>query len=91
MKRTYAWTGFGATFGPLILMSLFWKRMTAKRALAGIILGGLTVLLWKQMHDGIFELYEIVPGFLVSMVAIGITSLLDKRPSQQIIQDFDLI
>ena len=85
----YAWAGFGATFGPLTLLSLFWKRMTCKGAIAGIISGGLTVPIWKQLHGGIFELYEIVPGFLVSTLSIVIFSLLDKKPSQQISQVFE--
>lgn len=70
----YAWAGFGATFGPIILLSLFWQRMTANGALAGIIVGGLTVLVWKQLSGGLFELYEIVPGFILSLAAIVIFS-----------------
>jgi len=62
----YAWAGFGAAFGPLILMSLFWKGLSETGALAGIVTGGLTVLIWKQLHGGLFDLYEIVPGFLLS-------------------------
>ncbi|MEJ2634237.1 MAG: sodium/proline symporter, partial [Calditrichia bacterium] len=84
----YAWAGFGAAFGPLILLSLFWKRMTYRGALAGIIIGGLTVLIWKQLQGGIFDMYEIVPGFLFSAVAIIGLSLLDKAPSQEIIEEF---
>ncbi len=84
----YAWAGFGAAFGPLILLSLFWKRMTYRGALAGIIVGGLTVLIWKQLQGGIFDIYEIVPGFLFSAVAIIGLSLLDKTPSQEIIEEF---
>ena len=85
----YAWAGFGATFGPMILMSLFWKRMTYNGALAGIVSGGITVLVWKQLHGGIFELYEIVPGFVASIVAIVITSLLDIPPAPHVVQDFE--
>ncbi len=77
---SYAWAGFGATFGPIILLSLFWKRMTAGGALAGIISGGLTVLIWKQLSGGIFELYEIVPGFILSLISIFIFSLNGKQP-----------
>ncbi|MBN1481512.1 sodium/proline symporter PutP [candidate division KSB1 bacterium] len=76
----YAWAGFGATFGPIILLSLFWKRMTANGALAGIIVGGLTVLVWKQLSGGIFELYEIVPGFILSLAAIMIFSCKGQVP-----------
>jgi sodium/proline symporter len=82
----YAWAGFGAAFGPAILMSLYWKRMTRNGALASIIVGGITVLVWKQF--GWFGLYEIVPGFILSILAIIIVSLLDNEPSAEILQDF---
>ena len=87
----YAWAGFGATFGPIILLSLFWKRMTRNGALAGIVAGGVTALLWKQLQGGIFELYEIVPGFLCSVIAIVLFSLLDKKPADEIIEEFDMV
>jgi sodium/proline symporter len=67
---SYAWGGFGATFGPVILVSLYSKRATKQGAIAGILTGGITVIIWKNLSGGIFELYEIVPGFLFSMVAI---------------------
>ncbi len=76
----YAWAGFGATFGPAVLLSLFWKRMTRKGALAGIVSGGSMVVIWKQLEGGIFDLYEIVPGFLVSVAAIVIFSLTSEPP-----------
>ncbi|NQT24944.1 sodium/proline symporter PutP [candidate division KSB1 bacterium] len=85
----YAWAGFGATFGPLILFSLFWKRMTEKGAFFGIIGGGLTVLIWKQLSGGLFDLYEIVPGFLISCILIIICSLADKPPAQSVHSQFD--
>ncbi|HBG15433.1 MAG TPA: sodium/proline symporter PutP [Firmicutes bacterium] len=87
----YAWAGFGATFGPIILLSLFWKRMTRNGALAGIVAGGGTAFLWKQLQGGIFELYEIVPGFLCSVIAIVLFSLLDKKPADEIIEEFDMV
>jgi sodium/proline symporter len=84
----YAWAGFGAAFGPAILVSLYWKRMTANGALAGIIAGGTTVLLWKQF--GWFGLYEIVPGFVLSVMAIFIVSLFDGKPSEETLREFEL-
>jgi len=66
----WAWAGFGAAFGPAIVLSLYWDRMTRNGALAGIIVGGLTVILWKQGSGGIFELYEMVPGVVLSTIAI---------------------
>ena len=82
----YAWAGFGAAFGPAIIMSLYWRRMTRNGALASIITGGVTVLVWKQF--GWLGLYEIVPGFCFAVIAIVAVSLLDKEPSAEIKQEF---
>jgi len=87
----YAWAGFGATFGPLVLISLYWPRMTRNGALAGIIVGGITVLAWKPLSGGIFDLYEIVPGFVFSALAILAVSLLDKRPAAALQDEFHRI
>ena len=70
----WAWAGFGAAFGPAIVLSLYWERMTRNGALAGMLVGGLTVILWKQGHGGIFELYEMVPGVVLSALAIWVVS-----------------
>lgn len=88
---SYAWAGFGATFGPLILFSLFWKRMNRLSAILSIFIGGVTVILWKQLSGGIFDLYEIVPGFLLSSLTIVIVSLLGKAPEKEIQDTFDSI
>ncbi len=85
----YAWAGFGAAFGPAILLSLFWRRTTRNGVLAGILVGGITVLVWKQL--ALFGLYEIVPGFLFSTLAIVIVSLLGKAPSAEITKTFDAV
>jgi len=77
----YAWAGFGATFGPLIIMSLLWKRMTRNGALAGMIGGGLTVIIWKNLSGGIFDMYEMAPGFVLSLIAIYAISRLTKVTS----------
>jgi len=87
----YAWAGFGATFGPVVILSLFWKRMTTSGAIAGIFTGGITVLIWKNLSGGIFELYEIVPGFFLSAAAIVLASLLDKSPSLEIVEEFEAV
>jgi sodium/proline symporter len=71
----WAWAGFGAAFGPAIVLSLYWERMTRNGALAGMLAGGLTVILWKQGEGGIFELYEMVPGVLLATLAIWAVSL----------------
>ena len=75
---SYAWGGFGAAFGPVIIASLFWTRMTREGALAGIVVGAVTVLVWKQ--NGWLGLYEIVPGFILGSIAIVVTSLLTPAP-----------
>jgi sodium/proline symporter len=75
----WAWAGFGAAFGPAIVLSLYWPRMTRNGALAGILVGGITVILWKQGSGGIFALYEMVPGVVLSALAIWIVSSLEKK------------
>jgi sodium/proline symporter len=85
----YAWAGFGASFGPLVLLSLYWKRMTRNGAIAGIAGGGLTVLIWKQLEGGWFDLYEIIPGFAISVLMIVLFSLFDKTPGQEVCDRFE--
>lgn len=72
----YAWAGLGATFGPAVLLSLYWQRMSRVGALAGIVTGGVTVIAWSRLDGGWFDLYELVPGFLFSLGAILLGSLL---------------
>ncbi|MBJ3816220.1 sodium/proline symporter PutP [Shimwellia pseudoproteus] len=66
----YAWGGFGASFGPVILFSLFWQAMTRLGAILGLVTGALVALLWNQNHGGLFDLFGVVPGFLAASVAI---------------------
>ncbi len=94
----YAWAGFGAAFGPALLFSLFWRRTTRNGVLAGIIVGGITVLVWKQITGldianvyPILKLYEIVPGFFLASLAIIIGSKLDKQPDKEITDVFDSV
>lgn len=82
----YAWAGFGASFGPVILISVLWPRMTRNGALAGMIVGALTVIIWDYYNY--FTLYEIIPGFILASIAIILVSLLGKEPSQSIQQRF---
>lgn len=91
---SYAWAGFGATFGPLVILSLFWKRMNKWGALAGMIGGAATVIIWNELLSplkGIFSIYELLPGFIVALVAIVAVSLLTKAPSQEILDEFDSV
>ena len=87
----YAWAGFGATFGPLVLLSLYWKKMTYSSAIAGIISGGITVLVWKQLEGGIFNLYEIVPGFIVSVVFIVSISLWGRPVRPEVEAEYESV
>jgi sodium/proline symporter len=73
---SYAWAGFGAAFGPVILLSLYWKRINRNGALAGMLAGAATVILWKQSGSA---LYEIVPGFIAATIAIVVVSLLTRE------------
>lgn len=87
---SYAWAGFGAAFGPALLMSLYWKRMNRWGALAGILVGGLTVVVWKQLTGGVFDLYEIIPGMVLSFIAIVVATLFSsEEPSSTICTQFD--
>lgn len=88
---SYAWAGFGGTFGPVLLLSLFWKRSTALGAMAGIVVGGVTVVSWANMGGGIFELYEIVPGFILAGIAMIVMSLISPEPSEEVQQEFDAV
>lgn len=95
----HAWAGFGAAFGPIILCSLFWKRCNDKGALAGVVSGGAVALLWAYIPKliwgadipAIFSVYEIIPGFIVSLVCIFVVSLLTKAPSQEVLAEFNSV
>ena len=84
----YAWAGFGAAFGPLIILSLFWKRMTLNGALAGMIIGAAMVIIWKNVW-GDTGVYEIIPGFICSFIAIVVVSLMGKAPGRDITDRFE--
>lgn len=81
----YAWAGFGAAFGPVVVLSLFWSRMTRNGALAGMLVGALTVLLWKQFDTG---LYEMIPGVVLASVVIVVVSRLGAPPPASVQQTF---
>jgi sodium/proline symporter len=86
---SYAWAGFGAAFGPALILSLYWPRMNRFGALAGILVGGLTVVVWKRLSGGLFDLYEIVPGVLFATLAIVLVSLLGPAPPASVLQRFE--
>ncbi|MBR5590439.1 MAG: sodium:proline symporter, partial [Anaerotignum sp.] len=89
---SYAWAGLGASFGPAVIMSLYWKRMTRRGAVAGVVTGAVGTILfnWLKVNvGGIFAVYELLPAFVVAIVAIVIFSLLDKEPSKDMQDEFD--
>ncbi len=90
---SFAWAGFGATFGPLMLFSLFWKKTTRAGAVAGMLSGAATVFLWKLVLNptfgGVFAIYELLPAFIVSSIVIVVVSLVSKKPSAEIEAEFE--
>ena len=93
MVVSFAWAGFGATFGPIILFSLFWKRVTRAGAIAGMIAGGGMVFVWKLLVrplGGAFDIYELLPAFVLSCIVIVIVSYLSQEESKEIQDEFEL-
>mgnify|MGYP006385202981 FL=1 len=86
---SYAWAGFGGTFGPLILLALYWKGTTAKGAIAGLICGGVTVVVWHNLKGGIFNVYEILPAFIICLVVTVVVSLFDKNKDSQMLEQYE--
>ena len=91
---SFAWAGFGATFGPIMLFALFWKRSNKYGAIAGLLSGGIMVFVWKfvvRPMGGAWDIYELLPAFIVASFFIIVVSLLTKAPEQEIIDEFESI
>ena len=91
---SFAWAGFGATFGPLMLFCLFWKRVNRAGAIAGMVSGAGMVFLWKLVISklgGVFAIYELLPAFIFSSICIIVVSLLTKKPSNEVLEDFEAV
>lgn len=89
---SFAWAGFGATFGPIMLFSLFWKRTTRAGAIAGMLTGGVMVFVWNLLLrplGGLWDIYELFPAFVLSCIAIVVVSLLTKAPDKAITDEFE--
>lgn len=89
---SYAWAGLGASFGPLTLFSLYWRRTTKQGAIAGMVTGAAMVLIWHNLikpMGGVFGIYELLPAFLCGCIAIVVVSLLTKEPEQAVLDEFD--
>ena len=91
---SFAWAGFGASFGPVVLFALFWRRSNRYGAIAGMATGGIMVFVWKYLVKplgGIWNIYELLPAFIVASIAIVVVSLLTEAPSKEITEEFDLV
>jgi sodium/proline symporter len=89
---SYAWAGLGASFGPAVFMSLYWKRMTRNGAIAGVVVGASSTILFNWLKTnvgGIFSVYELLPAFILAVIAIVVFSLLDKEPTKDMQDEFD--
>lgn len=89
---SFAWAGFGAAFGPVVLFALFWKRTTKWGALAGMVVGGVMIFVWKYVIaglGGVFAIYELLPAFILASITIVVVSLLTKAPEKEIQDTFE--
>lgn len=86
---SYAWAGLGATCGPIIFISLYWRRMNLSGAIAGAVVGAITVVAWNKMEGGLFAIYELLPAFLLASLAIVVVSLLTKEPPKAVTDIYD--
>ena len=89
---SFAWAGFGAAFGPVVLFALFWKRSNMWGALAGMVSGGAMVFIWKYLVrpiGGAWNIYELLPAFIVASIMIVVVSLCTKAPSEEIVKEFE--
>ena len=88
---SFAWAGFGATFGPVVLAALFWKRSNKEGALSGMIVGAITIFVWKYVvrpMGGPWDVYELLPAFLLACITIIVVSLITAAPSKDIEEEF---
>ena len=85
----FAWAGFGASFGPIVILSLYWRKLTSAGAIAGMVTGAVVVGIWGNISGGIFDLYEIVPGFLLNLIVATAVSRATWKPNPEIDAEFD--
>ena len=91
---SFAWAGFGATFGPVVLVSLFWKGANRYGVLAGMVSGGVMIFLWKYVIaklGGVFAIYELLPAFIVAVAVIVVVSLVTGGPEQEVLEKFEQV
>jgi sodium/proline symporter len=85
---SFAWAGFGASFGPIILLSLYWRKLTNWGALAAMVVGAVTVFSWSAAEGGLFDLYELLPGFVFALITAVVVSLATYRRDEEIEEEF---
>lgn len=85
---SYAWAGFGGAFGPIVILSLTWERLSRNGALLGIIVGAATVVIWGELSDGLFDIYEILPAFILSGATAIVVSLLGGEAAPEVREEF---
>ena len=91
---SFAWAGFGATFGPVMLFSLFWKRCNKWGAIAGMFTGAVMIFVWKfavAPLGGILAIYELLPAFILSSIVIVVVSLCTAAPEKEIVEEFEAV
>ena len=91
---SFAWAGFGAAFGPVVLLALFWKRSNRQGALAGMITGGVMVFVWKYgiaTLGGAFAIYELLPAFVIALIVNVVVSLVTPAPSKELVETFESV
>lgn len=91
-RVSYAWAGLGASFGPLMLCSLYWRRANKAGAVAGMLSGTAAVLVWHNLVKplgGVFAIYELLPAFIISLLFIVVVSLLTAKPNERMLYEFD--
>ena len=91
---SFAWAGFGATFGPVMLFALFWKRSNKYGAITGMLSGGIMIFLWKYVVrplGGALDIYELLPAFIVACIFIVVVSLLTPAPEKEIVEEFESV
>lgn len=90
---SYAWSGLGASFGPVVIVSLYWPRMTREAAISGIIMGAMSVVIWELLgkyYGGMFKLYSLLPAFVINLLTIYFVSIYSSKPSKAMTQQFNL-
>ena len=91
---SFAWAGFGASFGPVVLLALFWKRSNLWGALAGMLSGGAMIFIWKFLvrpMGGALDIYELLPAFLIALAVNVVVSLATPAPSKEIVREFESV